>query len=191
MPEIDHRRSSDVHKCLLRLPAEKLEPLLARLALEYREPILQEALKDAPASSASESSDDRDGDDEGKPPRRRPRRALDGDPGVLVPVVRAERDTNVPCWETERRRCWVILHDVRTKVWFDNYAGRDGRRRAWCNCQTHGCGCIRLASHDRNWFATALMLWHLHGLGKTEMSKREHLKLNSHSIISIQGEHLL
>ncbi|CAK0867379.1 unnamed protein product, partial [Prorocentrum cordatum] len=176
--EICQRRGSNYYKCLLRLDGDTLRAMMERLAVEDTDDVFKALLKNVPDVTDSEASD-LDADGAGcNPPRRRPRALQDGSAcaGILAPAVRQEREHNVPWWETEWRRCWVTLNGHRTKVWFDNFAGRNGRRRAWCNCPTHGCGKIRQVSHNRDWFATALMLWHLRGLGNTEITRHDHLQ---------------
>ena len=165
---LKHDGTSKFYLCLLRLPKEKLLPLLERMAIEngIDDEVLKVELKDAEGESDSGSDGSGDRGD-------RPRAALGGD--ILPPLLHREQEVQVPWWQSEWKRCWVVLHGARTKIWFDNSLGPGGMRRAWANCQQHGCGCIRTVSHDRNWFATALMLWHLHGVGQAEMTRQEHL----------------
>ena len=123
---------------------------------------------------ADEEEEEREPGGEGNPIPRLLYRAgpENASAGVLPPLV--DGVDRVPWWETDWRRTWVSVYDVRCKVWFDNQSSPSGVRRGWANCPTCSAGCIRPVSHNRDWFATALALWVRRGTDQPH-DRREHL----------------
>jgi len=172
VPAIQHNQTSNYYRCLLKLSKEELAIVLPQI-LDKNDAWFAEQLELVGKGGDGGDGSDGSGSDGGARRRRLPNRIEDT---PVLPTDVSLAIVRVPWWETEFKRCYVDLYGCRTKIWFDNQSGADGKRRAWANCGTHGCGCLRVVRNSRNWMACALMLWHIHGKDQVGMTKQDHLR---------------
>jgi len=165
---IKHNGTHLYYSVLVHSPADKIMGLLARLEGEPNAVKTElHELEDESESDSSDSDIDR---------RRRCARA-NPDPHAGLAIV-PHVDDRVPWWNSEWRRTVVTIGAETAKVYFDNESAGSGRRRGWCDCSLHGCGCIRPVRESRNFFAVWCFLWKAHGATDPHMTRSQHLKFS-------------
>jgi hypothetical protein len=161
--QILHSKSDGYYRCLLTLPADKLQRVL--LAIEDKQDswfVEQLKVDGHEPDDHAEALQDANADEEAP---------FVGDAVALAlhvaPVVPGSQ------WI----RCNVDLGEGTRiqRIWFDNCTGGSGHRRGFTNCGVHGCIKYRPVYGDRLEFAVAMYLW-LQDAFDREYDRSDHLR---------------
>jgi len=170
VPRIAHGGKDHYYRCLLRLPQDKLASVLEDPNRD--DAFFRKELKNFQPKGKAGGDDSSDSGSDGGP---RDVRARPGGAGAIVAPVAIPIADRIHWSLTQWKRCWVVLGDVRIKVYFDNCCGRNAERRSWANCPTHRCGKIRPVIESRDYTACAFALWYRYGAGHGGMLRSDHM----------------
>ena len=166
---ICHDGSHVYYSVLVHCPADEILAVLH--SLEAGPEVAKRRIAEFEAEISDTESDG--SSDSGRDRRRRSRAAQNAQAELAIAQVVNAR---VPWWETEWKRTVVTVDGQSARVYFDICCASSGKRRAWCDCTLHGCGCIRYVKENRNCFAVSLLLWMVHGATDPNMTRATHLK---------------